>query len=35
VVACGLLGLAMLGSYPRVRRFLQRSAAVTVDDDRR
>jgi hypothetical protein len=24
VVACGLLGLAMLGSYPRVRRFLQR-----------
>jgi HAAS len=35
VVACGLLGLAMLGSYPRLRRFLQRSAAVTVDDDRR
>ena len=35
VVACGLLGLAMLGSYPRVRRFLQRSATVTVDDDRR
>ena len=35
VVACGLLGLAMLGSYPLVRRFLQRSAAVTVDDDRR
>jgi hypothetical protein len=24
VVACGLLGLAMLGSYPRVRRFLKR-----------
>jgi hypothetical protein len=35
VVACGLLGLAMLASYPRVRRLLQRSAAVTVDDDRR
>jgi len=35
VVACGLLGLAMLGSYPRVRRFLQRHAAVTVHDDRR
>jgi len=35
IVACGLLGLAMLGSYPRVRRFLRRSAAVTVDDDRR
>ena len=25
VAACGLLGLAMLGSYPRVRRFLRRS----------
>jgi len=25
VVACGLLGLAMLGTYPRVRRFLRRS----------
>ena len=25
VVACGLLGLAMLGSYPRARRFLRRS----------
>jgi hypothetical protein len=25
VVACGLLGLAMLGSYSRVRRFLQRT----------
>jgi hypothetical protein len=24
VVVCGLLGLAMLGSYPRARRFLQR-----------
>jgi HAAS len=35
LVACGLLGLAMLWSYPRVRRFLQRSAAVTVEDDRR
>jgi hypothetical protein len=35
LVACGLLGLTMLGTYPRVRRFLQRSAAVTVNDDRR
>jgi hypothetical protein len=25
LVACGLLGLAMLGSYPRVRRVLRRS----------
>jgi hypothetical protein len=25
LVACGLLGFAMLGSYPRVRRVLQRS----------
>ena len=25
LVACGLLGVAMLGSYPRVRRVLQRS----------
>jgi hypothetical protein len=25
VVACGLLGLAVLGSYPRARRFLRRS----------
>jgi hypothetical protein len=26
VVACGLLGLAMLGSYSRARRFLRRSS---------
>jgi hypothetical protein len=36
VVACGLLGLPLLGSYSRVRRYLQRSrAAVTADHDLR
>jgi hypothetical protein len=35
VVACGLLGVPLLGSYSRVRRYLQRSGGlrVTVDHD--
>jgi hypothetical protein len=37
VVACGLLGLFLLGSYREARRYLQRSSSprVTADHDLR